>query len=173
MAGFKSTNLKNLSMQTKNLFLFGFIFLLLACNPNRIYKSHEKNLPNHRWHKDNVLEFNPNITDTVSSYRVYLALRHVYGFQHPGMKVKVTTITPSGQKETKTYTFPVFGKEQQYLSDCSGDICDLETVIEEGLVFKESGKYQYLIEHNMDVDPVRNVMSFGLIIEKETNGDLN
>ena len=155
-------------MRSKNFFLFGFIVLLLACNPNRVYKSHKKDFPERRWHKSKILEFNPKITDTVSSYRVYLALRHVYGFQHPGMKVKITTVTPSGQKTTKTHSFPVFGKEQQYLSDCSGDICDLETVIEEGLTFKESGEYQYLIEHDMDVNPVRNVMSFGLIIEKET-----
>ena len=139
---------------------------LIACNPNRVYETHYKDIPNYRWDKNKVLEFTPEIIDTTETYRVYLALRHVYGFQFENMKVKVTSITPSGKSAIKNYEFPVFGPDKKYLSDCAGDICDLEAVIEESVNFKEVGTYKYTIEHEMPVDPLPNVMEFSLIIEK-------
>lgn len=139
---------------------------LTACNPNRVYETHLKDFPKYRWNKEKVLEYTPEIADTTATYRVYLELRHVYGFQFKTMKAKVTSISPSGESTTKSYEFPVFGADKQYLSDCSEDLCDLQTVVEESIRFKEAGKYTYKIEHEMGVDDLPNVMEFGLIIEK-------
>jgi len=138
---------------------------LISCNPNRIFENHESDFPDRRWEKNHIIEFNPNITDTGVEYRIYLALRHVYGFQFQNMIVKVTSTSPSGIKAVKNYEFQVLGENNEYLSDCSGDICDLETVIEESVKYTESGVYTYTVEHQMPVDPLPNVMEFGLIIE--------
>ncbi len=154
-------------MKFSQLFLLVIIAGLMACNPDRVYESHQKSFPKHRWYKEKALTFEPTISDTTGKYNISVALRHVYGFQHPAMKVRLTVITPSGNENTETYTFPVFGKESQYRSDCSGDICDLESLIIEGVSYKETGTYKYTIAHDMDVDPLQNVMEVGLIIEKQ------
>ena len=142
---------------------------LISCQQNRVYESHKKDFPNNRWDKQKVLEFAPEITDTTATYRIYLALRHVYGFQFETMKVKVTSTTPTGKSISKDYVFQVIGQGKKYISDCAGDICDLETVIEENVSFNDPGTYKYTIEHQMPLDQVLNVMEFGLIIEKHKN----
>lgn len=143
---------------------------LISCNTNRVYEKHQKDFPKNRWEKSNVLTFSPTIEDTTATYRVYLALRHVYGFQFGNMKTKVTSTTPLGDTTTKNYEFTVVGPDKKYLSECAEDICDLEAVIEENVKFSELGTYKYTVEHEMPVDPLPNVMEFGLIIEKHEAG---
>jgi gliding motility-associated lipoprotein GldH len=153
-------------MTTSNVILILATFVLLACNSNRVYETHQSSFSNYRWEKTNVLTFKPEILDTAKTYRVYLALRHVYGFQFQNFTTKVTMTSPSGIVTNKTFTFPVIGSDMKYLSVCDGDYCDLETVMEESMKFNELGAYQYTVEHLMPVPEVPNVMEFGLIIEK-------
>lgn len=137
-----------------------------ACNSNNVYETHLKDFPKHRWSKAKVLEYTPEITDTAALYNVSLELRHVFGFQFSTMKTKVKRTTPSGTQTTNDYDFAVFGKDKQYLSNCSEDICDLRVVVEENVKFSELGKYQYAVSHEMEVDDLPNVMEFGLVIDK-------
>jgi gliding motility-associated lipoprotein GldH len=131
-----------------------------------VYKEYDKDFPTQQWLKSKKVNFNPEISDTAHTYKITLVLRHVQGFQFRDMSVKLSSTAPSGKSTSKEYTFPVMKNETEYLSDCAGDICDLETVIEKSVHFSEAGKYSYTIEHTMPVDALPNVMEFGLIIEK-------
>jgi gliding motility-associated lipoprotein GldH len=153
-------------MKTYTLLIAALILTLTACNPNRVYETHESNFSNYRWDKATVLTFKPTIEDASQTYRVYLALRHVYGFQFENFAVNLTRTSPSGIVTNKKVTFPVIGPDKKYLSVCDGDYCDLETVIEEVGDFSEVGTYVYTVQHIMSVPEVPNVMEFGLIIEK-------
>lgn len=153
-------------MKTYKLLFAALILTLTACNPNRVYETHQSDFPNYRWKKSTTLTFKPTIEDASQTYRVYLALRHMYGFQFENFAVNVTRTSPSGIVTSKKVTFPVIGSDKKYLSVCDGDYCDLETVIEEVGDFSEVGTYVYTIEHMMSVPEVPNVMEFGLIIEK-------
>jgi hypothetical protein len=62
---------------------------------------------------------------------------------------------------------PFFDSKKNRLSDCSGDYCDLETLIEEGFKFKETGKYQFKILYDMEAKVIPNIMQVGLIIDKK------
>lgn len=153
-------------MKISHLLLVLTTVCLMACNPNRVYETHQSNFPNYRWKNTNTLTYNPTIEDISQNYRVYLSLRHVYGFQFKDVTVNITRTSPSGVSTTKNFTFPVFGADNKYLSVCDGDYCDLETIMDERVRFDEVGTYQYTIKHAMSVPEVPNVMEFGLIIEK-------
>ena len=153
-------------MKAKLLVITLFSLCLIACNPNRVYETHRNDFPNYRWDKSNVLEYAPEIIDTNATYRVSLELRHVYGFQFENFNAKINRTSPSGVVSTKDFAFPVIGADKKYLSVCDGDYCDLVTVMEESVRFKELGTYQYTIAHLLPVPQVPNVMEFGLIIEK-------
>ena len=143
-----------------------FLLSCLGCNENQIYKEYNKDFSTLQWEKSKKIDFIPEIPDTVHTYKITLALRHVHGFQFRDMAVKLSSISPSGKSNSKDYTFPVMKGETEYLSQCAGDICDLETVIETNAHFNEAGKYTYTVEHLMPVDLLPNVMEFGLLIEK-------
>ncbi len=148
------------------ILLFVSTILSFSCNKNRIYEKHRKNFTNYRWESSNILEYNPVITDTASAYKLYVAFRHIYGFQHPIVDINVEITSPSGKVTKNAYKLVVIKGKRKYLSDCAGDYCDLETLIEKNYKFKEQGTYTFKIEHLMENDPVRNVMEVGLIIDK-------
>ena len=147
------------------------VLMLLAaitgCNENRIYSKHDTSFPKFRWEKSNKIEFTPEITDANPDYQIYVALRHVHGFQFPSLTVNVEYISPSGKSEKKDYSIKVVGADGEYLSDCAVDLCDLETLVEDKFKFKETGKYKIIVEHSMKQDPLPNVMEVGLIVDKK------
>ena len=147
------------------------LLLMIACNPDRVYESHNTDFPDRRWLKDNDISFSVLIEDTISEYKVYLALRHVYGFQFEVMNVQVVVTPPSGKSVTKDYELQIMGGNDVYLSDCSGDICDREVLIEDHVRFLEAGNWSYVVKNNMNIEYVPNVMEFGLIIDKYAGKD--
>jgi gliding motility-associated lipoprotein GldH len=138
----------------------------LSCNKNRIFEEHNTNFPKFRWDKSNIVDFNPDIKDKNYDYKIFIAIRHIAGFQLKDINVKLEIISPSGEETTKDYTLPLFDKNNESLSDCAGDYCDLESMVENNFKFKETGKYKFRISHQMSINPIPNVMEVGLIIDK-------
>jgi gliding motility-associated lipoprotein GldH len=152
-------------MKTYKLVFLVSVLFITACHSNRVYEEHIKNFKNYRWDKTNVIEFNPEITDSIHKHQIYLALRHVYGFQFEKMLVQLTTITPSGQIIKTPYSLNLTDENKEYKSECAGDYCDLEVLIEKDVIFSEIGTYTFQVAHLMPINPVPNVMEFGMIIE--------
>jgi len=142
------------------------LLLLTACNPNRIFNVNNSDFPNHRWMQNAPILFSVPIEDTISEHKVYLALRHVYGFQFDAMNIRLKITDPSGKSATKDYQLQIKDGEDAYLSDCSGDICDLEVMIEDHVKFTIAGDWSFEVANNMDITYVPNVMELGLIIDK-------
>jgi gliding motility-associated lipoprotein GldH len=140
--------------------------LLVNCNKNRIF-SEQKDIANHRWEKDQSIDFSPEIANDSISYNIYFALRHVYGFYPKEFKIKISLLCPSGNILKKSFTIPLFDKDRHPLSDCSGDYCDLETLIEKGFKFTEIGKYQFKISYDLEINSIPNIMQVGLMIDKK------
>jgi gliding motility-associated lipoprotein GldH len=136
-----------------------------SCNKNRIF-SEQKDIANHRWDKNNAIVFSPEITDTTKLYNFYFCLRHVYGFQIAGFKITIDLRAPSGHVQTNSFPIP-FYKDKQLLSDCSGDYCDLETLLDKGFKFTETGKYEFKILYDMEVKSIPNIMQVGFMIDKQ------
>jgi gliding motility-associated lipoprotein GldH len=148
------------------LVLLAMVITTASCNKNRIF-SEQKDIPNNRWGKNNAIVFTPEISDTSKTYNIVFCLRHVFGFQPAGFAIKIEMSVPSGQVKTKTFPIPFFDGKKRRLSDCSGDYCDLETLIEEGFKFTETGKYQFKILYDMEAEVIPNIMQVGLIIDKK------
>ncbi len=142
------------------------ILVFASCNDNRVYEEHTGDFPNRRWAKSKIVEFRPEIKDTAQRYKIYLALRHVYGFQHKTVDLIVDIISPSGEETSKKFILQVINNGGKYKAECIGDYCDLEVLFEDNYKFPETGKYKYSVKHAMPIDKILNVMEFGLIIDK-------
>ncbi|MBN2664819.1 MAG: hypothetical protein JXR68_14310 [Bacteroidales bacterium] len=155
-------------MKTVRFFpvLFILLFFVTSCNENRVFEKHRKNFTDYRWQSSNICEFSPVIEDTTLDYQIYFAFRHIYGFQFKSISINIEMTTPSGKITSKDYVIDVFGTGNEYLSECAGDYCDLETLIEDNYKFEETGTYTFKIKHLMENDPIPNVMEVGLIIDK-------
>ncbi len=148
------------------LFLLTFGILLLGCNQNKIYEEHYSDFPNNRWEESDKIDFMPNITDKEQNYKLIIAFRHVYGFQFKAVNIEVDITNPSGKTIYKNLKLEIYDKNNKCMSDCIGDFCDLETVIDDDYKFKEIGTYKISILNKSGIEILPNVIDIGLIIEK-------
>ena len=140
--------------------------MLLTISCNHVYKEYDKeSFPTYTWKSGQEINFNPTIEDVNKSYKLTLGIRHLYGFQLSSINVTVKSISPSGKEATKDYEFKIKDSEDKYIGSCGGDLCDLETVVDDNIKFEEPGQYKYSITHNVQADRIPGVMEFGLIID--------
>jgi hypothetical protein len=52
------------------------------------------------------------------------------------------------------------------MSDCSGDICELQTFIKEGVPLKK-GDYKVTIKNKFDYEYLANVLALGVSVERD------
>jgi len=155
-----------MSKAAKIMTIFFIALFIAGCNKNKVYEEHKTNFPQFRWEKSNVVEFNPEITETTSNYVITVALRHIFGFNLKSIKIDMEIIAPSGEKTMNQYLLSFYDKEDNFLSRCAGDFCDLEQIVEDDFTFNEVGEYKINIYHRMNINPIPNIMEVGLIIEK-------
>jgi len=141
------------------------LLLTVSCH---VYKDYDKEaFPTYAWRAGQAVQFTPNIEDISKTYKLTLGIRHLYGFQFSSFAVNVRIVSPSGKESTKTYQLAIKDKENNYISNCAGDMCDLEVIVDDNIKYEEAGQYQYFITHNEDADKVVGVMEFGLIIDSK------
>lgn len=96
-----------------------------------------------------------------------LGVRHLYGFPLDKITLTIKTVSPSGKESTRDYELAVKDSENNYISKCAGDICDLETIVDANIKYEEPGTYKYLITHSVPADKIPGVMELGLIIDEQ------
>lgn len=150
----------------KTIIIFTSIILLTSCN--HVYKKYEKDsfLPIYTWDSSAGIIFTPKIDDISKSYKLIFGIRHVYGFKPANLKVNIKTVSPSGKQTEKSYDIKIKDANGEYLSNCSGDLCDLETVVENNVKFEEVGDYTFSVNHESQEKKLVGVMEVGLIINE-------
>lgn len=149
--------------------------LMGSCSGGYTYEKHIGDFPNKIWKKKKVLAFSPKITDTSATYNVLLDFRHVYGFSSPKLKLQTSIKSPAGKTNKKEHRFPIIKKaskegKPQYLSSCSGDLCDRTVPLFKGKKFDEEGKYRIEIRQAHG-QRLPNVMKVGLMLQKNMKGE--
>lgn len=141
------------------------VFLIVSsCGSKSVYEKHRSVGENYSWNKTEALIFEPTIDDVSKKYDIIFSFRHVHGFPYRNLMISVKMKNPEGKLSFKEYSIVVFNDQNEYISECAGDYCDLDQVIEHDFVFEKKGTYTFEISQNMSSDTLRSVMEVGLII---------
>jgi gliding motility-associated lipoprotein GldH len=143
------------------------LIVFIACQPEgRVYVEHKKLSPDVEWLKEDTKEFKVPIENNNQTYKMSLSFRYANGYQFQIAKVKVKEISPSGKEQTYNYTLKVREDNGDYIGDAGYDIWDSEHLVEPSKQYDETGKYIYVIEHDMPNDPLNFAMEIGVILDK-------
>ncbi len=141
--------------------------LLSACTPeNRIYEKHQSLSPDIEWLKEDVKTFEVNIMDPKSTYQFNIAFRYAQGYPWNEARVIMEEISPSGEKSTNTHSLKVRESNGEYIGEPGFDIWDSTHLIDPEKEYNETGKYTYIISHDMPKVEFPFAMEVGLIIDK-------
>jgi len=157
---------KILSVNRSLLFLTAF-FALTACTwTSGVF---EKNLDfkDHEWLAAVKPDISFDITDTVSLYNMYIVIRHTEAYHFNNMYVRATVREP-GERQGRTgdYDLQLATNGKGWIGTAMDDIYDTRLLIQPGTKFRKAGTYHITLEQLMREDPLRNVLSAGLRIER-------
>jgi len=140
---------------------------LSACNNNRVFEK-DVDIPSMKWHKDSVLVFNFEIKDTLSRYNFYYNVRNTLSYPFYNMYVTYYMMDSLNRRiSSDLQTFDLLNpKTGKPYGDGLGDIYSRSLLALKNVQFKKPGKFSFKLKHYMRLDPLPEVVSMGLRIEK-------
>jgi len=138
-------------------------FLTYSHSENK--RSVEKNLTfdHHAWPSSVKPDIAFEITDTVSTYNIYIVLRHTDAYHFNNIYIRATVKEPGDPKgRTGDYDLQLATNDKGWIGTAMDDIYDARLLIQPKTKFRKSGTYHIVLEQLMREDPLQNVLSAGL-----------
>ena len=130
----------------------------------------EKNtvIPDYEWKSNFVISGSFTITDTISAYSIYLVLRHTDAYKYNNIWLNIG-LQPPGDSLIKQKVDLKLGDDANgWEGTGMNDIWELRKLLNgEPRRFKKAGEYKFTIAQIMRDEPLIQVMSAGLRIEKK------
>ena len=141
------------------------LLTITACDPNRLYETNTV-IANEKWSYDDIKTYTVDVKDTVTRYNIYINVRHSFQFDWRNLYVQVGTTMPDGRKIEKRVNLPLCESDGKWYGSCLGDNCDLPVMIQHDAKFPIPGKYIFTLRQDMRSNPLVNIKSVGLRVEK-------
>ena len=129
----------------------------------------EKNLTfdSHAWPSSVKPDIAFDITDTISTYNIYIVLRHTDAYHFNNIYIRATVKEPGDPKgRTGDYDLQLATNDKGWIGTAMDDIYDARLLIQPKTKFRKSGTYHIVLEQLMREDPLQNVLSAGLRVER-------
>tara|TARA_B110000003_G_scaffold42848_2_gene40242 strand:- start:52254 stop:52757 length:504 start_codon:yes stop_codon:yes gene_type:complete len=158
---------------SKNLILIlGVLFFITSCDSNRVFDQYSS-LDNNNWLQDKSINFDFQITDTISRNNLYLNIRNNNEYQYSNLFLITHFFFPDGKKIVDTLQYEMADKKGNFLGSGISEIKHSRLFLKENSIFPVSGKYKVSIwqamRKNGSIDGIKKlkgVTDVGLRIEK-------
>jgi gliding motility-associated lipoprotein GldH len=162
--GFNFTKIQGVK---KCLLFLAVLIAFSACNwTTGVF---EKNLTfkDHEWPSSVKPDIAFNITDTLSSFNIYIVIRHTDAYHFNNIFVRATVKEPgAAQGKTGDYDLQLAINNKGWIGTAMDDIYDARLLIQPKTRFRKPGTYHIQLEQLMREDPLKNVLSAGLRVER-------
>lgn len=140
---------------------------LLGCDKNTVFNEN-RDFPNAKWAIENECKFGFLIENPNQPYNVYYNVRNNLTYPYYNLFVTRTLLDATGKKIDEKMDELVLADEKtgKPIGTGLGDIFDHKILILKGYKFPKKGTYQIKIKQFMRQNPLPDVLSFGLTIEK-------
>jgi gliding motility-associated lipoprotein GldH len=140
------------------------LFILLSCDPNRVFEKNIK-IPDGIWFKEQTVHFDVLIEDTTSAHNLYVNVRNTSLYPMSNLFLFIKTTAPSGHTIRDTVEVILADEKGKWLGSGLGDIWDLQQIYKENVRFAQRGKYTFEYQQAMRMDKLPFVLDVGLRIE--------
>lgn len=145
------------------------LLVISSCIHSNVY---EKNvaIPSNKWTSQFKPVYTFNISDTTVSYKMSLTMRHTDAFPFSNIWLNVRTTFP-GEKESKLVKveIPLAQADGKWMGRGMNEIYEHQMPLTRdanSIRFTKKGEYKIQLEQIMRVDPLPEVMSIGVRLEK-------
>ncbi|HEX5552023.1 MAG TPA: gliding motility lipoprotein GldH [Chitinophagaceae bacterium] len=141
---------------------------LCSCDHLGRLDVYQKNIPvpGYQWHYSFHPSFEVLITDTAARYNIAVTVRHTGAYAFSNLWLLVTTGYAGQKPRTQRVELPLADRQGKWLGSGMDGIYEHRIPIQQNARFDKKGTYHFSFEQNMRIDPLANVMSVGLRVEK-------
>lgn len=142
-------------------------WLLIGCNSDTLYKGYE-DIPDSKWFIKNTPDFVVEIQDSVQTYDIYYLVRNSVKYPYYNLYLTRELKDPSGQLVYSRLSELYLSNEKtgKPYGQGLGDIFDHKINIVKGYRFPKKGKYTFTLTQSMRQDPLPEIVSVGIAVEK-------
>ncbi|GAB4008345.1 gliding motility lipoprotein GldH [Spirosoma sp. KCTC 42546] len=153
-------------MKQLGLILF-MVWLIAGCETNAVYKEYT-DIEDGKWYIKNAPSFTFEITDASVPYNIYYNLRNSLSYGYYNLYLTRYLRDASGKElesrlDELILMDPKTGKPN---GDGLGDLFDHKVLMKRNYRFPKPGKYSVQIRQYMRQDPLLNILSVGVTVEK-------
>jgi gliding motility-associated lipoprotein GldH len=131
----------------------------------------EKNvsIPSHQWNFANKPKFEFYISDTNAKYNMYFLMRHTDSYPYANIWLNIKTKQPNEVSFNQTRVeIPLAQTDGKWLGRGIGEIWEHKLSLSNNgyIHYSKAGKYEIVLEQIMRTNPLPEVMSVGIHLEK-------
>lgn len=155
------------------LLAFSFFTILLGGCDNVDLFEKRVTLPAQEWKSSNKPTFTFHITDTSSTYQLYLVLRHTEKYSFNNIYVDVSAKGPASDSSLHAKEDIRLGTDESgWMAEAMDDIYDHRAKLGGVFRFSKPGDYTFTLQQIMREDPLKHMIDVGIRLEKRSESDL-
>ena len=147
------------------LVAIGSQLVTFSCSTIDLYEK-TVTIPKHQWNSSFKPEFTFTIKDSTALYQVYFVFRHNEKYNFNNIWINLYSQPPGDTLHKAPYELKLATNEKGWLATGMDDIYEHRIKITDAINLK-AGEYELKLENIMREDPLLNVLSVGLRIEKK------
>ena len=150
-----------------NRIVCGICFLISIAACQTIPLSEQNTIhPDHQWNTAKPEKFLFNITDTNQLYKIVFVIRHHNAYHYKNIWIELSHSSTADQSKTETFNLNLANDQKGWLGTGMDDIFDQRIPLYSKPVKLKYGMHTFTIKHTMREDPLQNILSTGIRIEK-------
>jgi|TARA_B110000037_G_scaffold221251_1_gene291488 gliding motility-associated lipoprotein GldH len=160
-------------MRSRYLVIILFIGFV-SCDSKSVFDEY-KSFDNSIWLRDDMLEFQVEVEDTISKNNLFLNLRNNRDYEFSNLFIIAQINFPDGFRVIDTLEYEMTDKEGRFLGVGYTDIKQNKLFYKENVRFNQKGQYSIKVEQAMRkigniqaLDSLRGVTDLGFRIESIT-----
>jgi gliding motility-associated lipoprotein GldH len=124
--------------------------------------------PDHQWNSAKPEKYLFNITDTNQLYKIVFVIRHHNAYHYKNIWIELIHTSANEQAKTAIFNLNLANDQKGWLGTGMDDIYDQRIPLYSKPIKLKYGMHSFTIKHTMREDPLQNILSTGIRIEKAT-----
>jgi gliding motility-associated lipoprotein GldH len=144
------------------------IFLSISCDKKTVFNQN-KDFKNAKWFIKEECTFDIVINDPSKPFKLYYNVRNNLTYPYYNLYVTRYLYDEKGKKIEEKLDEIILADEKtgKPLGTGLGDIFDHKVLVSKNYTFPAKGKYKMVVKQFMRQNPLPDVLSFGIALEKE------
>ena len=141
------------------------IICIASCTQINVFEK-SSNISGYKWQNNFAVTGKFNIDDTLSAYNLYLVLRHTDAYAYNNIWLNVGLQSPGDSLFFQKIDLSLGTDASGWEGTGMNDIWELRKPLAQNKRFRKKGQYSFSIFQIMRDNPLPNIMSAGLRVEK-------